>query len=64
MADDREHENVGQKGVDADVVFCINAVGWPFLAMQLSGCLFAILDLCRRAAAASTAASARQAETI
>lgn len=37
----------------------ISAVGWAFLAMQLCGCLFVILDLLRRAAAASTRESAR-----
>jgi O-antigen/teichoic acid export membrane protein len=42
----------------------ISAVGWAFLAMQLSGCLFVILDLLRRAAATSTAESAKHAETM
>jgi len=42
----------------------ISAVGWAFLAMQLSGCLFVIFDLLRRAASASTAEGASQGKTI
>lgn len=37
----------------------ISAVGWAFLMMQLGGCLFVILDLRRRSAAAFTPEGAK-----
>jgi O-antigen/teichoic acid export membrane protein len=45
-------------------VFGINAVGWAFLAMQLCGCVFMVLDLLRSSSLGRAAQILRSRETV